>query len=295
MLRRTRTFRADIVTSARDQLGEGPNWDSEMGWLTRVDIARGLLHGYRPRDGSTWELKVGGEIGAAIPRASGGFVLAVDHSLVLRDAQGHERVLLSVELDAPDTRFNDCRADPAGRLWAGTMSRERRPGSASLYRVDADGQLERVISGTTISNGLGWSRDGARMYFVDSTTQRIDVFDYDVASGTPSNRRAFAHISPEHGLPDGLTLDIEDCIWVCLFGGGAIRRYSPDGELELHIELPVTNPTCAAFGDDDLRTLYVTSARHRLTEKQLAAEPEAGAFLSLRPGATGRPAFKYAG
>jgi sugar lactone lactonase YvrE len=198
-------------------------------------------------------------------------------------------------VDEPDhTRLNDCRCDPAGRLWAGTMSRERRPGTAALYRLGPGG-LERAIGGTTISNGLGWSPDGRSMYFIDSPTQRIDVLDYDVATGRAADRRPLVTIPEEDGLPDGLTVDAEGGIWVALFGGGAVRRYAPDGGLDAHVALPASHPTCPAFGGDDLRTLFVTTSRHRLTPAERAAQPLAGAVLGLRPGPAGRPGTPFAG
>jgi sugar lactone lactonase YvrE len=230
-----------------------------------------------------------------VPRADAlGLIVAAGHRLALR-AGDDERVLAVVEADRPDNRFNDCKCDPQGRLWAGTMSKRREPGTAALYRLVAGGDIERVIAGTTISNGLAWSPAGDRVYFVDSTTQRIDVFDFDAATGDVSGRRALAEIDPRDGLPDGLAVDAEDGVWVCLFGGGAIRRYGADGELTAAIAVPVTNPTSAAFGGADLRTLYVTSARHRLSAEQLAAEPLAGAVLALEPGVPGLPGNRFAG
>jgi sugar lactone lactonase YvrE len=285
----------EIALDAGDQLGEGPFWDELRGELLRVDISRGLVHGWNPSTGTAWRRECDGEVGAAVPRAGGdGLVLAVGRRIMLDEGEG-VRVLASVEEDRPGNRFNDCKCDPAGRLWAGTMSGERARGEASLYRLAPRGEIERVISGTTISNGLGWSPGGDRMYFIDSTTQRIDVFDYDAESGQISGRRAFAEIDPSAGLPDGMTVDSEGGVWVCLFGGGALRRYGEDGALEGHLELPVTNPTSAVFGGPDLRTLYVTSARHRLSEEQLAAEPLAGAVFALRPGPAGLPGNRFAG
>jgi sugar lactone lactonase YvrE len=205
------------------------------------------------------------------------------------------RELARVEDDRPGNRFNDCKCDPAGRLWAGTMSGEHAPGEASLYRLVPGGQIECVITGTTISNGLGWTPAGDRMYFIDSTAQRIDAFDYDAGTGEIAGRRTFARIDPSDGKPDGMTVDSEGGIWVALFAGGAVRRYGQDGALEAHIELPVTNPTSPVFGGPDLRTLYVTSARHELSEEQLAAEPLAGAVFALEPGVTGLPSNRFAG
>jgi sugar lactone lactonase YvrE len=216
--------------------------------------------------------------------------MAVGRRIVVDD-----QVLAHVEDDRPGNRFNDCKCDPAGRLWAGTMSGEDAPGEASLYRLAPGAEIERVISGTTISNGLGWSTAGDRMYFIDSTTHRVDVFDYDAGSGEISGRRAFAEMEPSDGLPDGMTVDSEGGVWVCLFGGGALRRYGVDGALEAHLELPVTNPTSPVFGGPDLRTLYVTSARHNLSEEQLAGEPLAGAVLALEPGVAGLPGNRFAG
>lgn len=287
--------RVEIALDRRDQLGEGPHWDAEAGELVRVDIANGRVHGWNPASGADWTISVDGEVGAAIPRAGGGMLLAVDHDLIARDPDGTQRTLASVEQELPDNRFNDCRADARGRLWAGTMSRKRTPGTAALYRLEPGGELERAIDGTTISNGIGWSPAGDRMYFVDSTTQQVDVLDYDEATGAISGRRPFATVDPADGLPDGLTVDAEGGVWLCLFGGGALRRYDADGSVSASIPLPVTNPTCPAFGGRDLGTLYVTSARHKLTDAQLDAEPLAGALLALEPGVRGLPRHRFGG
>jgi len=284
-----------VALAAGDQLGESPVWDGVAGELLRVDITRGRVHGWAPESGEAWTLTLDCDVGAVVPRAGGGQLLAVEHALVLRDPDGALRTIATAETEVDENRFNDCRCDPLGRLWAGTMSRTRAPGSAALYRLEPGGQLERVLDGTTISNGLGWSPTGRELYFIDSTTQRIDVFDFDPAEGMIANRRALARVAPADGLPDGLAVDAEGGIWVCLFGGGAVRRYGPDGALEAVVALPVTNPTCPAFGGPALDTLYVTSARHRLTREQLAAEPLAGALLALRPGVRGAPTNRFGG
>jgi sugar lactone lactonase YvrE len=230
-----------------------------------------------------------------LPRAHDpGWLVAAGHRLALLDGEALRTVAV-VARDRPGNRLNDCKCDPQGRLWAGTMSKERTAGTAALYRLEPGGAPARAIGGTTISNGLGWSPDGERMYFVDSTTQRVDVLDFDGASGAIADRRALAEIDPRDGLPDGLAVDAEGGIWVCLFAGGALRRYGPDGRLEAHVALPVTNPTSPAFGGPDLRTLYVTSARHRLPPARLAVEPQAGAVLALDPGVRGLPGNRFAG
>jgi sugar lactone lactonase YvrE len=284
-----------VALDASDQLGESPYWDGGAEELLRVDIIHRHVHGWGPTSGRTWTIAVDGEVGAVVPRACGGQLLAVGHELVLRDADGAQRTIAVVEEDLDDNRFNDCRCDSQGRLWAGTMSKGRVAGAAALYRLEPGGELERVVANTTISNGLGWSIAGDEMYFIDSTTQHIDAFDFDLATGTISNRRTLATVDPLDGLPDGMAVDAEGGIWVCLFGGGAIRRYSPGGKLEAVVPLPVTNPTCPAFGGPRLATLYITSARHRLTPEQLASEPLAGALLALDPGVSGQPVNRFGG
>jgi sugar lactone lactonase YvrE len=284
-----------VVLQARDQLGEGAFWDERTGELLRVDITRGRLHAWNPATHRVATQQMAGGVSAVVPRtAASGWVLATGHRLLLHDGEA-QRTLAVVERDRPDNRFNDCKCDPQGRLWAGTMSRRRAPGTAALYRLRAPGEIERVIAGTTISNGLGWSPAGDRMYFIDSPTQRIDVLDFDAAGGEVANRRALVEVDPRDGLPDGMTVDAEGGIWVCLFGGGAVRRYCPEGVLEAAIALPVTNPTSAAFGGADLETLYVTTARHRLSPEQLAVEPLAGDLFALHPGVRGLPGNRFAG
>ncbi len=289
------SLRARVAGEQRDQLGEGPHWDHVAQELLHVDITGRRAFGWAPATGAAWTLELAGDVSAIVPRRDGGHLLAVEHDLVLRDADGALRTIASAERELAENRFNDCRCDPQGRLWAGTMSRARTPGSAALYRLAPGGELERAIAGTTISNGLGWSPAGDRMYFIDSTTQQLDALDFDAATGEVSGRRALVAIDPADGLPDGLAVDAEGGIWVCLFGGGALRRYGADGTLEAVVPLPVTNPTCPTFSGPDLATLYVTSARHRLTPEQLAREPLAGALLELDPGVRGLPGNRFAG
>jgi sugar lactone lactonase YvrE len=283
-----------VALEAGDDLGEGPVWRPATGELLRVDITSGLVHGWNPATGAATVLAFDGEVGAAVPRRGGGLLVAVGHELVLVDPDGTRAAVASAERAKPDNRFNDCRCDPQGRLWAGTMSKRREPGAAALYRLDADRELRCVVPGTTLSNGIGWSPDGETMYFIDSTTQRIDAFDFDGASGRVSGRRAFAAVEEADGMPDGLTVDAEGGVWVGLFGGGAVRRYSAGGRLDAVVELPVPHPTCPAFGGADFATLFITTTRHRLSPAQRAETPLAGAVFACEPGVRGVPAAELA-
>jgi len=290
-----RTLAAEVALAAGDRLGEGPNWDAAAGELVRVDITAGAVLRLDPASGRQSRTELGDLVGFALPRAGGGLVTGVRHALVLLDPDGGRRTLAEVETDLPENRFNDARCDSAGRLWAGTLSMVRTPGDAALYRVDPDGAIERVLSGLTISNGLGWSPDERTMYVIDSTTQQIDAFDFDLARGTLGERRTLVRIAPADGLPDGLAVDAEGCLWVALFGGGAVRRYTPEGELDAVVELPTSNCTCPAFGGAAFDELYVTSAQHKLSAAQLAAQPLAGALFRVRPDVRGRAIHAFGG
>lgn len=281
------------VSNQRDVLGEGPTWSD--GRLLHVDILGSKVYSLDPLSGEQKTLTVSGEVSAVVPRAGGGVLLAIEHEIVALDCDGARLTLAIVEDHLPTNRFNDCRCDPAGRLWAGTMSRQREPETAALYCLEPGQPIRCVVPNTTLSNGIGWSPEGDRMYFIDSTTQRIDAFDFDVASGAVANRRPLAAVNPSDGMPDGLTVDIEGGVWVCLFGGSAIRRYSPDGRIDEVIDLPITHPTCPVFGGSDLRTLFVTSTRHRLLPAQLREQPLAGAVLALDVGAKGLAGQRFDG
>lgn len=285
---------ATVAVAGPDQLGEGPIWDDRTGELVWVDISGRLVHRWSPTTGKATSFVTQGDVGAVVLCEDGGPVVAVECELWRVADDGQWSLLAAIE-PVPGVRFNDCRADPRGRLWAGTLHRDRQHGTAALYRLDAGGELTMVILDRTISNGIGWSPDGETMYYIDSTTQRIVMFAYDLESGELGDEVVFAEIEPSAGLPDGLTVDAEGGVWVCLFSGAKIRRYLPDGALDQEIGLPLTNPTCPGFGGSDLRTLYVTTARHRLSDEQLQREPMAGALLQLDVGRTGLPTNRFAG
>jgi D-xylonolactonase len=281
----------DVVAAARDALGECPVWLPREQLLQRVDITASAIVRLDVDSGREKRFPTDGHVGFALPSPDGGLIAGVERRLVRLAAPGAAaQPVAEVEPEIDGNRFNDAAFDPAGRLWAGTMSRARTPGAASLYRVSAEGAVERAIAGATISNGLDWNLDFSVLYFVDSTTQQINAIAFDLDAGRLGARRRFAAIDQRDGLPDGLTVDAEGGVWLALFGGGAIRRYLPDGRLDAEIRLPVTNPTSLAFGGAQLTDLFVTSAKHRLSAEQLAREPLAGSVLRLRLGVRGRAA-----
>jgi sugar lactone lactonase YvrE len=292
-------MKAELVQDARAEIGEGPIWDERSGRLHWVDIRAGLVHRWSPADSSDLVLQVGQPVGSLALGAQGGLVLALRDGFALIPA-GAEDVeqLIPVEQENSGTRMNDGRCDPAGRFWAGTMSSENVPGVGSLYRLEQVSgafRVQRIFGGLTIANGIDWSPDGRRMYYIDSPTQRVDVFDIAMESGEVSNRRGFLEIPAAEGLPDGMVVDADGGIWIALFRTGRLRRYSPDARITHEIEVPVTLVTSAAFGGPDLADLYITTARHRLTPEHRREQIHAGSLFCCRPGVAGRPSFRFRG
>jgi sugar lactone lactonase YvrE len=285
-----------LVVDEHDVLGEGPWWDAASATLLWVDIEGGRLHRHDPASGATSSRQLARPVSAVVARRDGGLALAMENGVwVTATDLGAARRLAPIEADDPSTRLNDASCDRRGRLWAGTMARDARPGAGSLYRVDPDGSVARTLTGVTISNGIDWSPDDRSMYYVDSATRRVDVLDYDLATGSATGRRPLIELPEDAGLPDGLTVDAEGCLWVALWDGWAVRRYTPAGVLDRVVGLPVSRPTSCAFGGPDLRELYVTSARSGLSTAEQARQPLAGGLFVVRPGIGGLPATPFAG
>jgi sugar lactone lactonase YvrE len=282
------------------RLSEGPRWDGARNELLWVDVLAGRLHRARPgADGQLRGLQtfqVDRHLGAAAPAAGGGYVLAAGPGFLHIDDAGVTRELAQPEAGRTDVRMNDGACDPQGRFWAGTMAYDEAPGAGSLYRLELDGCCTQVLTGLTISNGIGWSPGGTTMYLADSGTGDVYAFDFDPATGNLGRRRTVVHISTPNAVPDGLTVDHQGNIWVALWDGGALARYHPDGSLLASIPLPVDRPTSCAFGDTGGGTLFVTTARDGLSEAALARQPDAGRVLRLDSlGVTGPPCEPYRG
>ncbi|MEU0722945.1 SMP-30/gluconolactonase/LRE family protein [Streptomyces sp. NPDC006140] len=279
------TRRYEVAVRAEAELGEGPTWDAAAGRLLWIDILGSRVHTYDPATGRRTTRRTEQHVGAVKPRAGGGLVLNLRDGVGLLDPDGTFRWLHHEPV--PGRRANDAAIAPDGALWAGTMRYDEAPGGGTLSRVTGEGTVEVVLDDVAVSNGTGWSPDGRLMYYIDSPTRRVDVFDY--ADGRISGRRTLAVIEEDAGFPDGLTVDAEGCVWVALWQGSAVRRYTPGGELDRVIELPVPLVTACAFGGPDLTDLYVTTARTGLTEP-----PALAGSLFVVPGAgkgLAQPAF----
>lgn len=280
------TLAFDVAVRAEAELGEGATWDPATGRLLWIDILNSRVHTYDPATGRRTVRRTGQHVGAVKPRAGGGLVLNLRDGVGLLDPDDTFRWLHREPVAG--RRGNDAAVAPDGSLVAGTMRYDEAPGGGTLSRVTGDGTATVLLDDVTVSNGTGWSPDGRLMYYIDTPTRRVDVFDFG-GDGTLAGRRPLAEIEAGAGFPDGLTVDADGCVWVALWDGGAVRRYTPSGELDRVIELPVPRVTCCTFGGPGLTDLYVTTARVGLT----APHPLAGSLLVV-PGAgkgVAQPAF----
>jgi sugar lactone lactonase YvrE len=287
---------AVACTTEQTLLGEGARWDARRGELLRVDILAGRI--YRDRvgdDGSLVPVRtyhVPGTVGAITPvEGDEGWLLAAGRGFLHLRPDG---ALLSLAEVAPaGTRMNDGACDPQGRFWAGTLADDHHAGGGALYRLEPDGGVELMLDGLTISNGLGWSPDSRTMYLVDSGPRVIHALAFDAAQGTISAGRPLVTLSEEEGAPDGMTVDADGDLWVAVYGGGQVRRFSADGVLRQTLTVPAEQATSCAFAGPGLSRLYVTTATEGWSDEQRRAEPAAGLVYRFDTVATGRPAAPF--
>lgn len=268
-------------------LGEGPLWDHRAGVLMWVDILASLVHRTDPTTGETVTLQPDRHVGAVALRGETGYMLALRNAFAPLD---QDTVGPAEEVFAdPEVRMNDGAVDPVGRFLAGSMAYDTAPGRGRLYSRSVDGNVVELLSGVTISNGIDWSDDGETMYYVDTPTLGVDVFDYDLSTGSISDRRRHVTIPEEDGSPDGISIDSEGCLWVALYGGAKVRRFSPSGESLDEIEVPATQVTSCAFGGEGLDRLFTTTAGDQL-DLNVPENLLAGSLFVADPGCTGRRA-----
>jgi sugar lactone lactonase YvrE len=290
------TGEAVACTSGQSLLGEGLRWDARRDELLGVDILAGRVYRGRVTDTGGLSLirdyRLPGTVGAIAPvHGDEGWVLAAGRDFVYLSPDGSLRTLAQV---APvGARMNDGACDPQGRYWAGTLADDFRVGAGALYRLDADGRAALMLSDLTISNGLAWSPDGASMYLADSGPRIIHEFRFDAEGGTISNGRVLVAVAEDVGAPDGLTVDADGDLWVAIYGGGRVQRYSPDGVLRETLMLPAAQSTSCAFAGPGLNRLYVTTATEGWSEEKRRAEPSAGLVYRFETDVMGRSALPF--
>jgi sugar lactone lactonase YvrE len=282
------------VLSTRARLGEGPCWNQQEQRLYWVDIYNHRVHQFHPATSTHQFFDVGEVVGCIAPAGTNRLIMAQRSRLAFLDTcNGTVTPILNVEFNQPSTRFNDGKCDAAGRFWFGSMCTKGANGC--LYRYDPDGSLHVVLTGLTIANGLGWSPDESTFYLTDSPLKTIYAFDFDAKSGSISNRRVFVDLTAEPFYPDGLTVDREGCVWSAMWDGWCIIRFDPSGKEMMRVMMPVVRPSCCTFGDEDLTTLYITTASVGLSEEEIQKSFYSGDLFSLQTSTSGLPTHHFKG
>lgn len=292
---RNMAYQAELVVDEKAILGEGPHWDGHV--LYWVDIMSKKLHLYNPEHQQNDTVQLDQYIGAVIPAENGKLVVGLQNGIHLLDLQTKEVTFIGdPETDLPHNRFNDGKCDPSGRLYIGTMDLHAAKGKGSLYRLDLEGKMKKIISPVTISNGLAWSPDEKYMYYIDTPTGEVSTFRYDKQTGDIDFKETAVHIPNGMGSPDGMTIDQEGMLWVAHYGGSRVTRWNPHNGKQLdEVHVPAPNVTSCTFGGNNLDELYITTARQGLTEEELASTPHAGGLFKVKTKEKGMIGQVYRG
>ena len=286
---------AELAAELDCNLGEGPFWDDIDQVLYFVDITNKQVKAFTPIDSNIRTIQFNQEVSAVILDQESELIVAARDGVFTASHDGVFTDLLApIELEDTSIRTNDAKCDSTGRMWVGTMAFDFTPEVAALFSLDSR-ILRKVLPGLTISNGMGWSGDQRRMFFIDSPTARVDVFDFDIEKGELSNGKPFVTFDAPSGVPDGLTTDEEGGVWVALFGGGEVRRFDPSGELTDIVTLPVKQVTSCCFGGLDMSELYITTAQYAMDSNALAREPLAGSLFKVKTRFKGSQSNRYGG
>jgi sugar lactone lactonase YvrE len=289
---------AKVVFRSNAVLAEGPLWDAARQALWWVDIEQGEVHLFDPATGQDRSRRLGYRVGTVAVRQNGGLLIASHQGIANLDFDsGAIEPLYHPESESPDNRFNDGKCDPTGRFWAGTMNLQPdKFSTGALYSLYPQEGLRKHFGGVGVSNGIAWSSDGRRMFYVDSMIHTVDCFDFDGASGAISNRRTVFSVPEELGAADGMCIDAEDKLWIAFWGGWSVGRIDPEsGAIIGQIDLPVANATSCAFGGRSFDQLFITTARHGLSATDLAEQPHAGDLFVATPSVRGTAPTTYPG
>ncbi|XP_053710045.1 regucalcin [Synchiropus splendidus] len=297
------SVKVDAVVKESALVGEGPVWEESDQTLLFVDIIGRKIHRYSRETNHIQSVKTGDSVGFVIPRQSGGYVAGIGRSVVAVDWSTQTMTpLVELDQDKVNNRLNDGKADPAGRLLAGTMGIEESPGvvqkqQGSLFSVSPDLTVTQHFSQVDISNGLDWSLDQKTFFYIDSLAFTVDAFDCDINSGQLSNRRVVYKMQEEEKIPDGMTVDTNGHLWVACYNGGRVINIDPATGVRLQtVLLPASKTTSCCFGGPDYSELYVTSASLGLSQSELKQQPLAGATFKVTGlGVKGRSSHAFSG
>ncbi len=286
----------EVIDKTRDILGESAVWDAQDQVLWWVDGIGCNIHCLNHSSGKKRSWNFNEEVGSIGLRAAGGLVVGMRSGLFTFDpGDGELTEICRPDADFPDHRFNDGKVDRSGRFWTGTIKAAEYEPRGRVFRLNPDRTTKMFLQGITCVNGLSFSPDNRLMYFSDSFSRKIEVFDYDDIDGEIYNRRFFAEVALGRGVCDGATVDADGCLWSANANGWCVTRYDPHGKVDMVFNLPVQKPTSLCFGGPDLSTLFITTGTRRLSDTEQAQQPLAGNLLAIRPGVKGIAEGRYAG
>ena len=287
---------AELRFSLLCDLGEGSLWDEKDQVLYWIDIVQNKVYCFNPSNNSNLGYDVGENVGTVVVTTNGKLLLALRSGFACLDPEtGRITRLSNPEADKRHTRFNDGKCDPRGRFWAGTMVENSQKGDGALYCLDTDLTVTQMLSGVSCSNGLVWSHDCRKFYYIDTPTMQIQCFDYDPDTALLGSRRIVAEFPRGSGSPDGMAIDQDDGLWVALFGGAKVVRIDPkSGETKYEVSVSVPNATSCAFGGADLDELFITTAHVGLNDEDRRRYPMAGSLFSVKVPYKGIPARRFA-
>jgi sugar lactone lactonase YvrE len=289
----SKTIVAELAAQLECNVGEGPFWDAAEQKLYFVDIVNKQVKIYSPSTQSVETVQFEQEISAVFLDQKSELIVAARDGIFTASRDGVlETLLAPIKIEDPSIRTNDAKCDSHGRMWVGTMAFDFTEGAAALFTFDSK-VLKEVVPDLTVSNGIGWSLDQKTMYFIDSVTKRVDIFDVDLELGELRNRRVFVSLVDGDAFPDGLTTDEDGGVWVALFGGGEVRRFDADGNLTHIVELPVRQVTSCCFGGEDMSELFITTAHNGMDSDALSREPLAGSLFRARTSFKGSKSNRY--
>lgn len=278
----------ELIVDCKNQHGEGVFWNPSDGLVWWTDIEGCALWSFDPSTSQSASHAMSERVCCFAPRASEGLIVAYADRVVLFDPLTRAETLVAqFEPENLETRLNDGRTDRQGRLIVGGMNEVSGAPVSSVICIDADLSVRKIIDDVSCANSTCFSPDGATMYFADTPDREIVAYDYDLQSGSVSNRRVHASFKDEPGLPDGSCVDAEGGVWNAEWEGHRVVRVAPDGTIDRIIDVPVWKPTCCAFGGPDLDTLFITTSRLMSDEAALKKEPESGGVFAVKPGIRG--------
>ncbi|SFQ55215.1 SMP-30/gluconolactonase/LRE family protein [Parafilimonas terrae] len=285
----------EIVLDHICKLGEGPVWDAASNSILWLDILKGEIHQFNTNTKQHSTFATGQMIGCIVPREQGGFIAGLENGIGFIDIEKKEVKHIIHPEEGLNNRFNDGKGDAAGRFWLGSMSKTEEENMGNFYMVDTDLSIHKKLENVSISNGLAWNADNTILYYINTPTNYIFAFDFDIETGAIDNQRVVVDLTHEKGFADGMTIDEEGMLWVAFYDGWRVARYNPaTGDLLQQIDLPVANVTCCTFGGAGLTDLYITTASKNMSNEALEQQPHAGKlFVVKNTGIKGTSSKKF--